>query len=253
MKASAYLLTVLLSATQALAECVEGTREEISPGYTVEHKCNIYRKGDDHKNIPSAKECAALARDAGISVSTYHPPSKKCIVGRDDGKDIPYSGTIFMQKVVDEPEDDPFAPEEDPFALDCDAERDECLAQKATLQAELEATKTECASKKADADLAKDILASTCPFQHAKDGTVGGKEYRFWCARWHDDSGSKERHHVPTMEACLRLCNARSWCTYALHGVFNGFCQLYDRKISYATTPGVCRYDINSWHCAVKK
>ncbi|KAF4963761.1 hypothetical protein FSARC_8244 [Fusarium sarcochroum] len=261
MKASAaYLLTALLSVTQARAECVEGTREEISPGYTVEHKCDIYRQGDISNGINSATDCAALARDAGVSVSTYHAPTKRCIVGREDGKDLPRAGTIYMQKVVEEVED-PFAVEEDvedPFALDCEGEKADCLLREANLkvelataQAQLIASEAESTTGKADSALIKDMLAANCPSQHSKYGIVAGKEYKFWCTRYHDPSSPKEKHpNVNTMEACVKLCTARSWCTYALHGAFQTNCQLYDRKVSHTTSPG---HTDNMWNCAVKK
>ncbi|KAF5246394.1 hypothetical protein FANTH_6910 [Fusarium anthophilum] len=77
MRAStASFLTVLLGASQVLATCVEGHREEISPDYIVEYKCNYYRAGNIHKNIDSATECAKLAKDQGAIASTYHITKK---------------------------------------------------------------------------------------------------------------------------------------------------------------------------------
>ncbi|RGP63212.1 hypothetical protein FLONG3_9967 [Fusarium longipes] len=111
--ATAYLLTAILSAANVSAECIEGTREEISPGYVVKHTCDFCRQGGAAiKNINSAAECAAIARDAGSNASTYYAPRKQCIVAKEGGKDLPYEGATFMEKV--EEDRDPFE-DEDPF------------------------------------------------------------------------------------------------------------------------------------------
>lgn len=125
MKAStASILIALLGATQVHAQCVDGAREEISPDYTVQYKCDVLRVGDTHKNINSAIECAALARDAGATASTYHAGTKRCVVAKENTAEKAYPGTICMIKV----EDDPFVDNgDDPFALDCEEEKDACL------------------------------------------------------------------------------------------------------------------------------
>lgn len=46
MKVSlANLSLLLLGVIQAEASCVPGHREEVSPGYWVEHKCDIFKAG----------------------------------------------------------------------------------------------------------------------------------------------------------------------------------------------------------------
>ncbi|KAJ4195323.1 hypothetical protein NW759_016470 [Fusarium solani] len=55
---------------------------------------------------------------------------------------------------------------------------------------------------------------------------------------------------VETFADCMRLCNARSWCSHALHGIHKTACQMYDLKVSSATTPGLYG---GGWNCAVKK
>lgn len=67
----------------------------------------------------------------------------------------------------------------------------------------------------------------------------------------HDTSSPKETHNnVDTLADCVKLCTASSWCTYALHGIHQPKCQLYQRAVAFTTTPGLSD---NSWNCAVKK
>jgi hypothetical protein len=160
MKASAAsILIALLGTTQVYAQCVEGAREEISPDYTVQYKCDMLRVGDTHRNINSAIECAALARDAGATASTYHAPTKRCVVASENGAERAYPGAICMVKV----EDDPFVDDgDDPFALDCEEEKDACLERERLLKADLAASQAQSSAGKADSDRLKDILASNC-------------------------------------------------------------------------------------------
>ncbi|WZH43889.1 uncharacterized protein QYS62_004902 [Fusarium acuminatum] len=226
MKAStASILIALLGTTQVYAQCVEGAREEISPDYTVQYKCDMLRVGDTHRNINSAIECAALARDAGATASTYHAPTKRCVVASENGAERAYSGAICMVKV----EDDPFVDDgDDPFALDCEEEKDACLERERLLKADLAASQAQSSAGKADSDRLKDILASNYP----------------------DAAGPKETLQADTMEACVKLCNARSWCTYVLHGTFKTTCQLYNRAFAHGTSPA---NSDSLWNSAVKK
>lgn len=162
MKSSAaYLVTFLLGATQANTQantqCVTGQRETIRPGYVVEHKCNLFRQGDVHNGIGSNYECAQLCEAAARSVCSYHPPTKRCVVGRDDGQDVVRTGVTYMEKVHDAP-----AVDEDPFALDCGQEKDACLARETTLNAELAQCKKTAASSATDSATLKDMLAANC-------------------------------------------------------------------------------------------
>lgn len=130
MKASAAYLFISLLATEVSADCVEGTREEISSDYIVQHKCDFRREGGSAiKGVGSAAECATLAKDAGADASTYHAGKKQCIIAKDDGKDASYTGAILLVKV----EEDPFTsePEEevDPFGETCDEERDRLISE----------------------------------------------------------------------------------------------------------------------------
>ncbi|KAJ4267649.1 hypothetical protein NW762_003761 [Fusarium torreyae] len=262
MKATAaYFMAAVLSANQVHAECFDGTIAVISPGYTVVHKCNVYRQGEITNNVVSALECAILAKNAGVSVSTYHPPTKRCIVASEDGKDISRDGTTYMKRIFGIEEADPFAvelvEEEDPF-LDCEGEKANCRIREAnlkvdlaTVQAQLVVSEAESAIGKADSALLKDMLASNCPSQHTLYGVVGGTEYRFWCGRHHSPAGEREVHkNVNTFEACAKLCNARSWCVFAQHGIHKTVCHLYDRKTSHTTQPELSD---GYWNCAVKK
>ncbi|KAM4057783.1 hypothetical protein HRG_009403 [Hirsutella rhossiliensis] len=244
MKSSAAcLVTLLLAATQADAECVPGHRETISPGYVVEHKCDLFREGDVHNNIGSNNECAKLCEAAARAVCSYHPPTKRCVVGKDSGRNIPRTGVTYMEKVED-------AAVDDPFAVDCNEEKDACLLRETTLNDELAQCKSNAASSAAASATLQDVLAANCPSKHAKETTVSGKQYKIWCSRYHDPSGAKETQNVDTLAECVNLCSAKTWCTYALHGVYQTKCQLYQRSVAYTTTPGISN---NAWHCAVKK
>ncbi|KAH7255434.1 uncharacterized protein BKA55DRAFT_736800 [Fusarium redolens] len=188
----------------------------ISPGYVVEYKCNWLRIGKSHSGIDSPAECTALARDAG-----------------EGGTEKPNDDAYYMVKVEEDVED-PFKEdkdeEEDPFAMTCDEEKDACLEQETALKAEPAASKAECDSILADSALLKDFQQSSCTGQHSKYSTVAGTRYRFWCGRFHGPSSQRETHYVATMEACVKRCASKPWCTMVLHGIFRQECQLYDRK-----------------------
>lgn len=218
MKFYACALTIILGLTHVSATCIDGHREIVSPGYTVEYKCDVARLGDTPVSAASENACAELYREAGRSGCTYHPPIKRCVIGAEDGREVKSTGSILMVHVLEpEPEPelvDPFAPEDkDPFALDPEAEKAACLerekeseeGRKACLERE-EALKAEHASTKAekvkvDARLA-DLMAANCKFytpvlittsnsdnisvgpsQHSKYGVFNKREYRFWFAR----------------------------------------------------------------------
>jgi hypothetical protein len=104
----------------------------------------------------------------GASASTCHPPSKKCVVGREGGTEKPNDDAYYMVK-VEEDEEDPFKEdkdeEEDPFAMTCDEEKDACLEQETALKAEPAASKAECDSILADSALLKDFQQSSCKSQ----------------------------------------------------------------------------------------
>lgn len=135
---------VLFCAIQASAECVDGHREKISPTYTVEYKCGVYRQGEMRSDVSSEIACATLCEDGGRSICSYHLPTKRCIIGNPDGKDITRADVIYMTK-IEEPPEDPFE-EEDPFAEDCKGEKDACLKREATSKAELAKCRADAAS-----------------------------------------------------------------------------------------------------------
>ncbi|RSL69065.1 hypothetical protein CEP53_002342 [Fusarium sp. AF-6] len=246
MKTSvAYFLTFALGTVQAQTsvQCVDGHREMIGADYMVEYKCGIVRQGDVHNNIATQQQCAELCKNAGRSVCTYHPPTRRCVVGQEGGREVPRPGSIYMQK-VEEYVYDPFTEEQDPFGSSCEEDKAACLLRESNLQAEL-------ARVNAEAEDSKDLFASSCPIQHTKYTTVAGTEYRMWCARYHDTSSPRETYNnVDTMAACIKLCTAKSWCTYVLHGIYLTNCQLYDRRVAHTTTPGLYGH---VWNCAVTK
>ncbi|KAH7164733.1 hypothetical protein DER46DRAFT_661863 [Fusarium sp. MPI-SDFR-AT-0072] len=232
MKASAaYLLTALLSAAQVHATCVPGTRENISPDYIVEYKCDWLRTG---------RICHTRQRRR-CHYFNYHPPFKKCVVGR--GED-PFKG--------DKDE------EEDPFAMTCDEEKAACLeretslkAELATSHAELAASKEECGTGKEDSARLKDVLAAACPISDDTYNSIGGVEYRLWCTRHYKITTPREYQvGIKTMDVCVKLCNARPWCNYAQQRLFSNTCYMYDRKVDIRVTPPITK---STWACAVKK
>ncbi|KAL5605170.1 hypothetical protein FOVSG1_005317 [Fusarium oxysporum f. sp. vasinfectum] len=218
MKTStAYLLIAFFSATHVSAECIEGTRQEISPGYVVEHKCGIYRQGGAAiKNINSEAECAALARDAGVDIATYYAPRKQCIIAKEGGKDLPYPGATYLQRV--EENDDPFEDEQliedDPFGQTCEEEKE-------TLKADLD---------KCHADLALATKKPTCGV--AK-----------WGGKWYD------RKNGLTLAQCKQACDADVRClSYSANKGTSGAinCYLYDKETSEVpdgTYPNFVQYD----------
>ncbi|KAF5246393.1 hypothetical protein FANTH_6909 [Fusarium anthophilum] len=148
-----------------------------------------------------------------------------------------------MVKVEDE---DPF-PEEPEEPLTAEEARDACLKREAALKGELTTCKKESAGGTADSTLAKELIASSCPGQHNKYGTIGGKEYKFWCHRYHNLNNVKETHQkINTMLDCVKLCNARSWCKHVVHGVYETNCRLYAWAVSHATVPGLDSLPLNA-------
>ncbi|KAJ5719705.1 hypothetical protein N7493_007283 [Penicillium malachiteum] len=146
MKFIPVVFALLLSAPHATASCVEGSSQEVIPGYEVDFKCNIYRTGKLHKNVATIEKCAQICKDAGSDHCSYGEKQKQCVVGDESGVDKPASGVSYMKRV--EEEEDPFAPvdEEDPFtdlpcdqALEgCDGNRKECEADKTSLAEKLD-------------------------------------------------------------------------------------------------------------------
>lgn len=53
----------------------------------------------------------------------------------------------------------------------------------------------------------------------------------------HEPAGQRESHSTATMEACVKLCTSKPWCTMVLHGIFRETCQLYGRKVKIEATP----------------
>ncbi|EMT65774.1 hypothetical protein ACKRZS_013732 [Fusarium odoratissimum] len=256
MRFSAAFLATVLGAVNINAQCIDGHREVISPGYTVEYKCNFVRLGETHNGVLSEKACAEMCRDAGSSVCTYHPPTKRCVVGKDGGKEMASNGAIYMMK-VDEPEiEDPFAEDEDPFSVDCEAEKQACESgQKACLEREkkLKASHAGLEAKNNSLEARiKNIMQSNCPSQHGKFGVVNNREYRFWCGRHHSPEGFKEElPEIYTMADCVDQCSRKAWCNHVLHGIHKNKCRLFESpKVSAATMPGLATGD---WNCGVKK
>ncbi|KAL4723033.1 hypothetical protein ACLX1H_010274 [Fusarium chlamydosporum] len=246
-------LLVAFVGTQVNAECVDGHREVVSPGYTVEYTCNKAKLGDPAVSASSEGACAEICRDAGRSICTYNARRGP--------------GSILMTK-VDEPEpdiEDPFVEveETDPFAADCEDEKSVCLerekkaeaGKKACLDREkkLKAERDSVKAEKVKVDARmKDLMASNCPSQHTRYGVVNKREYRFFCGRHHEPEGYKEElPNIYTMADCVDQCSRKAWCNHVLHGIFQNKCRLYESpKVSATTTPALYTH---VWNCAVKK
>ncbi|RTE84262.1 hypothetical protein BHE90_001177 [Fusarium euwallaceae] len=235
MRYSSIFFTFALSIIHAKADCIDGHREVISPGYTVEYICGLLRAGELHKGITSEKACAELCRDMGRTVCTYHAPTQRCVTDTEGGKESARADAVYMVK-VEEPEN------EDPFALDCEGDKDACLQREASLNVKYK----ELLAEK------NGMMAANCPSQHTRYGTINNREYRIWCSRHHDVEGFKEEHkNVYTLAACADLCTRRAWCNHVLHGQFWTVCRLYETpKVGHTVTPGVVSHE---WNAAVKK
>ncbi|KAL5610358.1 hypothetical protein FOVSG1_005039 [Fusarium oxysporum f. sp. vasinfectum] len=133
MRSSILLPLITFLTTQGTsATCVDGHIETITPDYQVQYKCGQYRSGTAHKNIQSEHDCALLCKDSPHPVCSYSPSAKVCVVGKEDGKDIPKDGITYMTKF-----EDPFLEEEekDPFEPNCEEEKQELEAELAQYKA----------------------------------------------------------------------------------------------------------------------
>ncbi|KAF5723468.1 glutathione S-transferase P 10 [Fusarium mundagurra] len=138
------VLRPLESRPDIAKSCVEGHRETLTLGYTIEVKCNMYRQGVTYDEVSSYDECASICESLDIDVCSYHPPSKRCVVSSLHGRDIPRDGVYYMTKVTekDTEQDDPFD-HENPFEEAPTEQIDDCLDRVACLEAELEHCRSE--------------------------------------------------------------------------------------------------------------
>ncbi|KAF4444192.1 hypothetical protein FACUT_773 [Fusarium acutatum] len=139
-----HVLRPLASRPNISKSCVEGHRETLASGYTIEVKCNMYRQGVTYHEISSYSECAAICESLDIDVCSYHPPSKRCVVSSPRGRDIPREGVYYMTKVTED--DTEYVDDFDYGNLFEEAlaqEKDDCLHRIARLEAELEHCRSE--------------------------------------------------------------------------------------------------------------
>ncbi|KAF5982132.1 hypothetical protein FCOIX_3896 [Fusarium coicis] len=134
-----HVLRPLASRPDITKLCVEGHRETLASGYTIEVKCNMYRQGVTYDEVSSYSECAAICELLDIDVCSYHPPSKRCVVSSLHGRDIPRDGVYYLTKVTENDTEgiDDFdygGPFEEAPAPEVDA----CLDRIADLETELE-------------------------------------------------------------------------------------------------------------------
>ncbi|CZR37730.1 uncharacterized protein FPRO_07079 [Fusarium proliferatum ET1] len=133
-----HVLRPLVSGPDISESCIEGHRETLASGYTIEFKCNMYRQGVRYDEVSSYDECAAICKSLDIDVCSYHPPSKRCVVSNLHGRDIPREGVYYMTKVnEDESEDVDSFDNDDPFEEAAAQERADFLYRIALLEAEL--------------------------------------------------------------------------------------------------------------------
>lgn len=173
------ILAILLSALQADAQCVEGHRETISPGFAVEYKCDLYRKGTTHKSIGSHRDCASLCEAMTRDVCSYHPPTQICIVGNDGGHDVSRSGVTLMRKVDDK---DPFEDDDDDPFETCEEKLAKCKGNAGSPGPSPEDI-AQSSCKVLQLSSAERKLNLSGPARDSKPSTIGGKEYKIWCGR----------------------------------------------------------------------
>ncbi|KAH7217497.1 hypothetical protein BKA60DRAFT_491673 [Fusarium oxysporum] len=124
--------------------CVEGHRQVLASGYTVELNCNMYRQGVTYDEVSSFSECAAICESLDIDVCSYHPPSKRCVVSSLHGRDVSREGVYYMTKVeTSDRQDSDSLDFEDPFEVEPAQEKDDCLHRLARLEAELDHCRSE--------------------------------------------------------------------------------------------------------------
>ncbi|KAF5593954.1 glutathione S-transferase P 10 [Fusarium pseudoanthophilum] len=139
-----HLLRPLASRPNITKSCVEGHRETLASGYTIEVKCNISRQGVTYDEVSSYSECAAICESLDIDVCSYHPPSRRCVVSSLHGRDIPRDGVYYMTKVTEnDPEDIESYVHGDPFEEVSAPEMDACIDRIADLETELEHCRSE--------------------------------------------------------------------------------------------------------------
>ncbi|KAF5534095.1 hypothetical protein FPHYL_13489 [Fusarium phyllophilum] len=136
-----HVLRPLASRPDITKSCVEGHRETLASGYTIEVKCNMYRQGVMYDQVSSHSECAAICESLDIDICSYHPPSKRCVVSSLHGRDVPRDGVYYMIKVTEnDTEDVDSFDHGDPFEESPAREKDDCLDR---LEAELEHCRSE--------------------------------------------------------------------------------------------------------------
>ncbi|KAF5637764.1 hypothetical protein F52700_4466 [Fusarium sp. NRRL 52700] len=139
-----HVLRPLASRPDITKSCVEGHRETIVPGYTIDVKCNMYRKGVTYDEISSYSECAEICESLDIDVCSYHPPSKRCVVSNPHGRDVPRDGVYYMTKVTEHDTEDFDAFDHGDHFEDAPVqEKDDYLHRIDRLEAELEHCRSE--------------------------------------------------------------------------------------------------------------
>ncbi|SCN92216.1 uncharacterized protein FFB20_12064 [Fusarium fujikuroi] len=138
-----HVLRPLVSRPDISKSCIEGHRETLASGYTIEVKCNMYRQGVTYDEVSSYDECAAICESLDIDVCSYHPPSKRCVVSNLHGRDIPRDGVYYMTKATEEDTEDVDSFDHgDPFGEAAAQEKDDYIYRIALLEAELNDCRT---------------------------------------------------------------------------------------------------------------
>ncbi|RSL63212.1 hypothetical protein CEP54_005271 [Fusarium duplospermum] len=219
MKSSVIYSLLAIAARGTSAACVEGHRETMAPGYTVEYKCDIYRTGDTHDNIASESDCALLCQTNSRPVCSYHAVSRRCIVGKEDGKDTSRVGVSYMFK-VEEPEEDPFAEDEDPFSMDCEEEKTACLSNEQVLKDEL--AKCKAASSSSG--------SGRCDIRKTAKGSIG--------------------YYTTTHPGCKQKCEENPKCKAFTYYVCNRICNLFDKAVQDLETSDSITHIMSDKDCA---
>jgi hypothetical protein len=200
-----YAYIALMGVASAQEACEDGKRVTISPGYTVEYKCNKFRLGQQrYENVLSHQDCAAKCQVGGVEVCTYHAVQKKCIVGDPNGREGISNGATYMVRVQEE--------EEDPFPETCEEQRDDLRRRLDEVESQLGTCRANCGTPPAPPP--PTTAPPTCGINKSSSLRPIRNLYNI------------------TLANCKMACNADTQClsytTSNRHGI--GICSLYDKE-----------------------
>ncbi|KAF4414601.1 hypothetical protein FACUT_14139 [Fusarium acutatum] len=218
----AWASVIFLGLANGQEPCVEGKRVPISPGYTVEWRCNKFRRGPMHSNIQSHEDCATKCQVANLEVCTYHAASKKCLVGDPNGGEGISPGATYMARVPEET---------------CEEERDGLRRRVDELENQLDTCRANCRTPS----------PSPAPAP-APPPTQGSPR----CGINMAATGQYRNIFNVNIGACMLACHSDPRCLSYSSSVPNSpsICSLYDKESENlqfqsvsATFPQILHYD----------